>query len=474
MTRWTPLFGAAAVALCAELATNAVADTFRFTPVGIVEQIFTDNIDSSAEDRDADGVTVLTARAQMVLSTNRINAAAVVDASYYEFWGSNEFDSFSGNGAAAGRLDIFKNHFFITALAERQQFFQSPEDESAADFSEVFGVQQTNYEVTPTIQTDVLGLVDVTVAGRYAQTFFDDPVIDGLGNTLSDITIKHVAGRITTGERASLYEAAAAGEYAETDTGFRQRNIIGSLTINVTPGFAAIGRIGYEKTEDPTINTIRGTVWSAGGRYTMGENSVIHVEYGRRYNDVSWVGDVNFVITPKLSISGSYSDSLGPVQFSLARSFADLLNDEGVLDVGAPSEPELPDLEILDQIVRDRDMDASLVFVDGLQTLTFTTRHIERFYPSLGASEKALGVEVILEERLSRRLSYMLSFNYEDGYERVLANPPFKTYEPALEFTYVYNSSLTFKGSYVYRLFTEDGATDTHENVLRVSAAKAF
>ena len=474
MGRYAPLLGAVAVALCAELATNALADTFRFTPILIGEQIFTDNVNSDAEDRDADGVTVLTARAQMLLTTTRINAAAVVDASYYEFWQHNDSDAFTANGVAAGRLDIFKNHFYITGLVERTQFFQTPTEDSAAGFAEIQGVQQTNYEVNPTIQTDILGLVDFTAQGRYAQVFFDDPVVDGLGNTLTDITIKQVTGLLTTGDRATLYEASAGGEYIETDTGFRQRNIVGSLELKLTKGFHAIGRYGYEHTEDPTINTIKGPIWSFGGRYTMGENSVVHVEYGRRYNDVAWLGDINFVVTPKLTITGSYSDSLAPVQLQLIRTFSELLTEQGTLDIGAPSEPEIADVEILDQIVRDRDLDTSVVFVNGLQTYTFASRHIQRFYPSLAASEKVLGFDFILQERLSRRLTYTLNMTYENGYERVLGDPPYKAYEPSIEFRYVYNSSTTFAGSYTYRLFTEDGATDTHENVIRVSVAKVL
>jgi hypothetical protein len=466
--------GAAIVALSVGVSTNALADVFRFQPILILEQLFTDNVNSEAEDRDADGVTILSARAQMSFVMPKFQAAAVVDASYYEFWGTNEFDSFSGAGTAAARLEVMKDHVYINALAERSQFYQQPEDDSGAGFVEILGAQQTSYQVGPNIETDVLGLVDLTLLGRYAQTYFDDPVVDGLGNTLEDISIKNAAGRVTTGERLRLFELAASAEYIETDIGFEQRNVIGSVIFNVTKSFEAIGRIGYERTEDPTITTIKGTVWSAGGRYTIGEDSVIHVEYGRRFEDVSWLGDFTLVLTPKLTVSGTYEDSLTPAQFTFARSFSELISDDGTLDVGFPSEPELADPLIIDQIVRDRDLNASAIFVDGLQSVTLTGRHIDRFFPSLAASEKAYGFDVIFEERLSRRLTYTLNFTYEDGYERILANPAFKTYEPSIEFTYVYNSQITFSGEYAYRLFTEDGATDTHENVIRVRVARAL
>lgn len=472
--RYMPAFAAAVVATGAELSTNALAEVLELRPALGIEQIFTDNVRASSSDRDADGVTVLNARLQAILRSPRINAAADVGLFYNEFWATNTLDNFNGNGTIVGRAEVLENLFFIDGIAQKQDVYLSPNDISASGLTTGQGsIQQKSYSVSPFVTAEVFGLADLLVRGNYAQVQFDRPVVGIAATLLTDVTVKQVGARITTGERSSLYEALGTAEYLETDQGFEQRNVIGGLFLHLTKAFSAIGRYGYERITDPTIADIRGPVWSLGGRYRFGD-SVIQLEYGERFGDTTYLADVNVALTPRLRVVGGYTDTLVPVQLTLVRSVTDLLDQDGNFNISVPTTPSLPDPLIVDAIVRDKSARLAASLTNDLQTYTLTVGHNDRFYPTLVDNEKSYVVDLILEEQLSRKLSYFIDLQFQDNYEVLLTRNTSQVYRTQLSFFYQYNESMTFGGGYTWRFAASPGDLDIYENILRFSVQQAF
>ncbi|MCE9523515.1 MAG: hypothetical protein K8S25_13915 [Alphaproteobacteria bacterium] len=472
---YLPAIAALGVALCAELTTNALADIIEFKPVFGIEQIFTDNVRASADDRDADGVTVLTARLDAALRSSRINAIADVNVFYNEFWATDTLDSLNGAGTVAGRAEVLTGVFFIDAIAQKQDVYLSATDVSASGLSTGQGsLQQTNYGVSPFVTGNIFGLADLLVRGNYAQVLFDRPVVGVAATLLTDITVKSVAGKITTGERASLYEAVATAEYLETDLGFEQRNVIGGLILNLTKGLSAIGRIGYERISDPSFPLIHGTIWSLGGRYRFSDASFIQFEYGKRFEDDTFLAEFNVALTSRVRVVGNYTDTLVPVQLTLVRGVQDLLDQEGNFVITAPNSPSIPDPTLVDAIVRDKDLKLGATFEQDLQVYTLTVGHTERFYPSLLDDESFYFVGVSLEEKLSRSLDYLLSVQFQDNYSVLATANTSQIFRTELSFTYQYTQDVAFAGGYTWRLETNPDNNDTYENVLRFSVSQAF
>lgn len=475
ISRYAPVFVALGVAVGAQLSTNALAGIFEFTPIFSVEQIFTDNVRADSNDRDADGITVLTARLQAQLKSSHINAAADANLYYDEFWATNSLDNLNGSGTVAGRAEILQGNFFIDAIAQRQDVYLSPSDVSASGLTTGQGrLQQTSYGVSPFVTADLFGLADLLVRGNYAQVQFDKPVVGIAATLLSDITIKNAGARITTGDRSSLYEAIATAEYLETDLGFEQRNVVGGLIFNMTKAFSAIGRFGYERISDPSFSLIHGNVWSLGGRYKLGSDSLIQLEYGRRFDDVTYVGEINLALSPRARLVGKYSDSLVPVQLTLVRGVSDLLNQDGNFVLSPPNSPSIPDPTLVDAIVRDKDLRVTGTLEDDLQTYTLTVGHTERFYPSLLDDESYYFVGASLSERLSRSLDYLLNVSYQDNYAVLSTRTTSQIFRTELTFTYQYTQNVSFAGGYAYRLETNPANNDTYENILRFSVSQAF
>jgi hypothetical protein len=475
LLKYLPAYAAAGVALCAELSTNAVAEILTFRPSFTVEQIFTDNVRADSGDRDADGVTVLSGSLVAQLSSARIQGIATGNLHYNEFWATDTLDNMNGEGVAALRAEVLRNLFFIDAIAQKQEIYISPNDIAASGLTTGQGsLQQTNYAVSPFITADLFGMADLLVRGNYAQVQFDQPVVGLTPTNITDITLKHVGGRLTTGNRSSLYEAIVTAEYMETDLGFEQRNVVGGLIFNLTKSFSAIGRIGYERISDPTLPTIRGQVWSLGGRFEMGDDALIQFEVGRRFDDDTYRGEFNFGIGTRTRVRGGYTDNLVPVQLTLVRGVGDLLDQDGNFLITVPNTPSVPDPLLVDGVVRDKSAEFTASYDIDLQTYTLSAGHSERIYPSLSDSEKFFFAALTLEEKLSRNLDYFVSVQFQDNYSVLATRTSTQSYRADFAFEYQYNESVLFAGGYSYRLLTSPADVDTYENIFRVSATQAF
>lgn len=475
VARGLPVLGAVATAAIAEFSTDAMADVFRFQPFVIVDQIFTDNVEFRADDRDADGVTVLTARIEALVTTSRINAAATADVYYSEFWGADEFDSINGRGLGAARVELIDGLMFVDGIAERRHVFLTPTSQSASNLE--IGqnqAQQTSYTVSPLLTLEVFGMADLLVRGSFAQVKYDDPIVGPALVLLNDVTTKSLAARISTGGRSSLYELAASAEHFETDNGFEQRNAIGSVFLHLFGGFSAIGRVGYERITDPSFPEIGGTIWSAGGQYRVGDRTVARIEYGKRFGDTSWFGQVSIPVTPRVSIEGSYLDTLRPPQLTLTRSLEDLFNEDGTIDLISAQNPDVPDPTIIDEIVRDKNFEISAVYATELESYRLSTRFVERQFPALLDSEELFAVDFEIIERLSRRLSYSVRLSYQDTRQSITGASSRETYLSELDFRYAYNESVSFSGGYAWQLEAAPNDVDAYENVLSFSAQHAF
>jgi hypothetical protein len=456
------------------LATAAFADIV-ITPILSIEQVFTDNVRAQGDDRDADGVTVLTGAVRALLTTSRINAVADVNLYYNEFWATNTLDNLNGGGLVAGRVEVLENFFFVDGIASKQDVYLSPNDISASGLTTGQGtLQQENFAVRPFIRTQILGIADLLVAGNYGQVQFDKPVVGVAATTLTDITVKQAGAKITTGERSSLYELIATAEYLETDQGFEQRNVVGGAILKLTPNIAAIGRIGYEKIFDPSFPEIRGTVWSVGGRYTFNKDSTIQFEVGRRFEDNSYRGELNLALSPFIRAVGAYTDTLTPVQLTLVRNVDDLLDQEGNFQIDPPNAPSIPDPLLLDTIVRDKEMRLATVYTKDLQSVSLLGGYTERYYPSLNDDESFYFFGLQMQEQLSRQLEYTLNARFQDNYQTLATGTPSEIYSAEFAVAYQWNTYLTLTGGYAYRLEQAPGDLDTYENILRFGASQRF
>jgi uncharacterized protein (PEP-CTERM system associated) len=473
--RYLPAGAAVGAAICALAANPALADLI-LRPSLTLEQIFTDNVRADGADRDADGVTVLTGNLLAQLETSNIIGLADVNVFYNEFWATNDLDSGNAVGTVAARAEILNNFLFVDAIATKQDVYLQPTDQSASGLTTGQGsLQQMNWAVSPFITSDLFGLADLEVRGNYAQVQFDEPVVGIAATLISDITVKQAGARITTGQRHTLYELVGTAEYLESDQGFEQRNVIGGAILNVTKNLSLIGRYGYERIADPSLTpTIKGSIWSAGGRFRLGPQSAIQFEYGHRFDDVTYLAQIDLALSPRLQVTGNYTDALVPIQLTLVRNVVDLLDQDGNFIISAPNAPSIPDPTLVDAIVRDKEMRLQSTYTRDLQTWTMTLGHTEREFPTLNDDESFFFAGLVLQEKLSRQLDYVLNLRFQDNYATLVTNTTSQIYTTELAVVYQFTEDVTFGGGYAWRLETTPGDNDVYENVLRFSVTQAY
>jgi uncharacterized protein (PEP-CTERM system associated) len=469
------LAAAAVVAGIGAVATGAVAEALRFTPALLLEQVFTDNVRAEAADRDADAITIVGLRLNTAYESSRIQFLATGTAYYNEYWATNEFDDFNGDGAAVGRLTLLHDRLFVDARARRQEVFLAPDETSGTGLTTgQFNSQQTEYAVGPLLTLNMFDLADLAVRATYAEVTFDEPIAGPLLVPINDIVAKSLAGRITTGERHSNYELIGTAEHLETEDGFELENAVGHVLLHVTGTFTAIGRYGYEHIQDPSIPTIRGPRWSVGGRYTTSGNSYAQLEFGERFEGSSWAGDINLVLSPRVRFTAQYTDTLVPAQLESLQSLDDLFDAEGNLTLQPAPEPFVPDLALANQIVRDKDLTATTVYTRGLATFALTGVHSERAFLGLGTTEKQYAVEVEWREQMSRSLTGNASLVFFNDYEPPLGADPLQQYRAEVGFVYLYNADLTFNGSLIWALNDRETTGDSQTSVLRLGLVQAY
>lgn len=466
---------AAAVAGTGAVATYALADVARFTPALIVEQLFTDNVRADSEDKDADAVTTVGLRISGEYESARVQVAGIATAYYNEYWATNEFDDFNGDGAIAGRLVILEDRFFIDAQASRQEVFVAPDETAGSGLSTgSSNTRQTEYSVGPLLTLNMFDLADLAVRGTYAKVMYDEPLVGPLLVPIDDVTAKSAAGRITTGERHSNYELIGTAEYLETEDDFELRNAVGHVIVNLTPSFSAIGRYGYERISDPSIALMRGPRWSVGGRYSMSNTSYIQLEYGERFDDTNWSGVANFLLSPRILFNAEYSDTLLPAQLSRLRPLDDIFDDDGNLSLQSAPPPFLPSPTLVDQVVRDKNLRASTTYTRGLATYSLTGAHAERQIPGLGETEKIYRFDLEWRETMSRSLTGLASAGFYNNYDPSFGTEPLQQYRAELGFIYLFNTDVTFNGSYIWTLSDRELSGDTQINVLRFGMIHAL
>lgn len=460
----------------ATIATHALADIIRFTPALLLEQVLTDNVRGQADDRDADGITTVGVRLDAEYETSRIQLAALGDAFYNEYWATDEFDGANANGTVAGRLVVLEDRLVVDGLASRQEVLLAPDDTGGTGLSTGdFTSNQTTYAFGPLLTLNVFDLADLSVRGTYASVMFEEPQAGPLLVPIEDIVAKSAAARITTGERHARYELIGTAEYLETDTGFRQRNAVGHVLLHLTPRITAIGRYGYERIEDPSIQPIKGPRWAAGARYGLSDNSFIQLEFGERFGSTNWSGEASVLVSPRVRFEASYTDTLLPGTLLNLRDFEDLFDAQGNLDLQAAPELFVPDLTLTDQVVRQKDLNTRTSYTYGLRTFGLIARHSEQEIQPLADTEKVLTMEFDWRETMSRSLTGLATVSFSDYYDTGVGQDPFRQYRAEIGFTYLYATDLTFTGEYLWALNDEDGAdSDSQLNVVRFGMVKTY
>jgi uncharacterized protein (PEP-CTERM system associated) len=195
------------------------------------------------------------------------------------------------------------------------------------------------YSIGPDITFHLGDFADSDTNASYGAAYFTNLAgstgftgIPGIGGP-QDTTTRSVSEKLTSGTYFSRLNWTLAGLFNETDRPqglFSEKAGIGTLRYAVTREIAILGTGGYDAISNstPLTKNLSGPVGMGGIGLTFGEDFVLDIQAGTKYNDFSLLGNLRYNLSATTVITGSATDTVVTPE-------GDMLNNLGNLTASA-------------------------------------------------------------------------------------------------------------------------------------------
>jgi hypothetical protein len=188
------------------------------------------------------------------------------------------------------------------------------------------------YSVEPTFQLHLEDLLVSTLTASEGGLFFVQPSSSNPGDPAPLLPAENsistsVSEQIASGTYFDRLAWSATGSYSQNNQTIqteRQTSAFGNVSYAVTRWLAILGTGGYNefKSSVPLVKQLSGWAGMGGIRVTEGETLVLTVEGGTQYNFPSYIGSLNWKITPRTSLVASVTDTVTTPQGSILSNLA--------------------------------------------------------------------------------------------------------------------------------------------------------
>lgn len=280
---------------------------------------------------------------------------------------------------------------------------------------------------------------DLIAAYRLSGTTFFEASSGDMGDQnrpddgiIHDVTVGLNSGRDFTRLRWSLTGTwqHQTGSGDEGDSG--QRSVEASTEYRINRQFGLLASAGYDdvqladESEGVTSeNDLSGLFWTVGLRFNPSERTDMRAEYGRRYGEPYYRGQVNWRPSPLTTINASYETEVVTLQEALAnQTQLNLDDEEGVrrlldqIGSGAQCFYESGNLAFCDQTSLVDATTRTETFRIGASTRQKRTTYsvnatlTQRDFTSTGQEDTTLGINGTIAHELTPQTSGLISVNY--------------------------------------------------------------
>ncbi len=295
---------------------------WRFTNGLSFTQTFTDNVD-----RDPDGsenaalISELGPTWRLSVDTARINASVDGSSQLRQQFLHDSGTSIRGNVSGTANVELLEDFlFFDTSLASSRQTLDTTSSGADDDQSQV-----TTGNFSPYITNRFGSFADSELRFRFAKTLIDQ-------SGASDDATGSVSYTLNSGRDFSKFRWSASANGSRTmrteDDDISSAAVSFNPTYQVTRTFAVTGSAGYQIRDDgDSSNDIDDPTWDIGFDWRPSSRTNLSLSYGQRDAERSLLADARYEITPRTSVSLSYSEELQTAQERLEDSLAGIAID---------------------------------------------------------------------------------------------------------------------------------------------------
>ena len=458
---------------------GAQAADWTVTPRIEGQQTLTDNAENSADDRETDTITTVSAGVGVRGTGARLDLNLDYDLSFDQFWRTGGQTGYRQDGLADATAELLEDFFFFDARGAISQEDVLISGATAATRRNTNDNQTVviNTAVSPYFRNRFGGFAESELRYEYDTVLFRNADQGNTNNTPGDEFTHRASVRLNSGTDFTVLGWSLSGTATRTSNNFDRDTGEGSLSYRVNRFIQLLGSGGYEEINDDDIQDDRdGLFWSGGVRLTPGPRTELRVEYGRRFDDDVWSGDFTYRFSPRTTITASYGEDILTGQEVLPdRRNRFIRDDQGNLvdpATGLPPDPNDPLLDLTEDAFRQRQLTVALSGTRGRNTFNLSGFYTEReFDVDTSDDDESIGFAA----QFSRQLKPNVNGGLEGSYSETSGGTSGSDTIRATAFLqYTLTETLSGNLSYNFLRRARDNEGNITENAVTVSLRKDF
>jgi uncharacterized protein (PEP-CTERM system associated) len=277
------------------------------------------------------------------LTMNEHSARVSFDANYSGtaaiYAGDTQSTQFSNYLQAAAGVIVLPDYVTFSARAFAQPVLISNVGFSTANGSVGSNGYRNSYgfNAGPNITFRLGDFATSLTSATYSAAYFTEPAgtssFTGIPGVLGpqNTTMRSFSEKLTSGTDFSRLNWSAVAMMQEMDRPqglFSEKAALGHFQLAITRELSLLGTAGYDFIHNtvPLTRDLSGPVGTGGIALTFGEDFLLQVEAGQKYNDISYQGSLRWNIGPTAVITGSATDSITTPEGQLLDSLSGLVS----------------------------------------------------------------------------------------------------------------------------------------------------
>lgn len=469
-------------------------------------ETLTDNVFYSSSDRTAAAETRLLPGVSVSADTPRLQGVVSAQVEGDAYVPTSTLDQIFANLYANGTGTIVPGYLFVDMQSSISQGSTLP-GLGFINASQLPRSQQTQIYtniISPYLRESYDGLVDTELRYRFGSTNFGGntfttastltPAQSNLANgILNEGTFTAATGRDFT-RAASRLTIDAASFNSNSTSRNTQFSSYDDLQYQITPGIAALGRIGYQNIQYPLAPAANfaGPTWLAGGRLAVGPNyGYVSLEYGVQQGVYGFTGSALVQVTPTITATASLVQGISsPAQYLQTSLASSTLSPYGaIVDQfsGLPTNFYLTGSGLTNGVYREHLFNAQITDTIGRNTYALYGYYSnqESLTPPVTTPTKSLGANLSWSRDIRPDLNGTAALGYSNTANvftptTLTVVSGVNTFSAYLGVNYIFARALTGSVLYTFSYQPNGGAVlsgrsgDVVVNSLQLLLTKAF